>query len=238
MTSVVVVTVALLIAPPVVSGRAGPCDQFATSAPLRIERDRIGPYPAAGTLDELRTLCPTAEGTLGSGFESVWAALDLSVGELTILAGQNWLSKALFDDPGPEPRPDWDQAPSHWVVRGCGGQLPRAVSSCGTWSDLVTAFGLEGEWYAEFGPVLVRLEALPGFQIRLSVTDEVVGGIGVDQDLSRIPLDARIEEIVIVPGVQANEELLRSWSGLPGSRRSPKTQHRPMAHSWPSSCRG
>jgi hypothetical protein len=64
----------------------------------------------------------------------------------------------------------------------------------------VAAFGPEGQGYAEFGPVLVRLEALPGFQIRLSATDEVVGSIEVHQDLSRIPPDARIEEIVIVPG--------------------------------------
>jgi len=118
MTSAIILTAALLVVPPVASGGAGPCDQLGTSALLSIERDRIGPYPAAGTLNELRTLCPAAEETLGAGFESVWAALDVSVGGLTILAGQK----------------------------------------------------------------------------------EVVGSIEVHGDLSRIPLDARIEEIVIAPG--------------------------------------
>lgn len=200
MTSVVTVAVALLVVPRVLAGHPGPCDQLASPTPLSIERERIGPYPAAATLNELRALCPNAAATLGSGFESVWAALDLSIGELSILAGQNWLVKAAFDDPSPDPLPDWGQAPSHWVVVGCGARLPRGVSSCGTWSDLVAAFGLEGEGYAEFGPVLIRLDALPGYQIRLSVTDEVVGSIEVHQDMSRIPPDARIEEIVIVPG--------------------------------------
>lgn len=199
MTSVIAVTVALLLPCRVLANHLGPCDQLAGLLPLGIEREHLGPYPASATLNELRVICPNSAATLGSGFESVWAALDLSIGELSILAGQNWLVKAAFDDPSPAPLPDWDQAPSHWVVQGCGAQLPRGVSSCGTWSDLVAAFGLEGEGHTEFGPVLVRLDALPGYQIRLSVTDEVVGSIEVHQDMSRIPPDARIEEIVIVP---------------------------------------
>jgi hypothetical protein len=46
--------------------------------------------------------------------------------------------------------------------------------------------------------VLVRLDALPGFQILLDATNEVVGSIEVHQDLSRIPPSARIEEVVVV----------------------------------------
>lgn len=119
---------------------------------------------------------------------------------MTILAAQNWRYKAAFDSPEvPDPLPDWDQPPSHWVIRGCGAQLPSGVSSCATWADVVAAYGLAGEGSAEFGPVRVRLDALPGFLFLLDVTNDAVGGIELHEDLSRIPLDARIEEISIVP---------------------------------------
>jgi hypothetical protein len=197
-------TLALLLvaANPLSAGfaRNGLCDQLAVT-PLIVSSERIGPYPASATLAELRTICPSAAATLGAGFESVWAALDLGIGDLTILAGQNWRYKAAFDSPQTaDPLPEWESPASHWVIRGCGAELPSGVSSCGTWAELVAAFGLNGEGYAEFGPVLVSLEALPGFQLRLDTTDEVVGPIEVHQDLSRIPPTARIEEIVVVTG--------------------------------------
>ena len=169
--------------------------------PLVLSTERIGSYRSRATLDELRTLCPTALPTLGSGFEGVWAALDVSIGQLTILAGQNWRYKAAFDDPQtPEPVPEWEREPSHWIVRGCGAELPSSVSSCGTWADLTASFGLEGDGSAEFGPVVVHLDALPGFDFQLDVTYREAGDVEVHHDLSRIPPTARIVEIIIVPG--------------------------------------
>lgn len=196
MTSMVAAALTFLVAHPPI---AGPCDPLAGSGIISVDRDRIGPFRSVATLDDLRVVCPAAAETLGFGFETAWAAVDLSIGELTILAGQNWLSKAIVDDPSPDPTPDWSRAPSHFVLRGCGAQLPRGVSSCGRWSDVAAAFGPEGEAYVDFGPIIVRLDALPGFQIQLALPDEVVADLDLQGDLSRIPSDAPIEEIVVVP---------------------------------------
>jgi hypothetical protein len=177
---------------------AGPCDRLRPGAVVQLDGEHIGPFPAAATLDSLRRLCPGARPTLGHGFETVWAALDVSMGSLTILAGQNWLLKPSFDAPDvADPVVDWSRAPSHWIVSGCGAVLPRGVSSCGSWADLRAAFGTDGTGYAEFGPVVVNLAGLPGFQLQLDVTDETVGAIELHGDLSRIPATARISQVVI-----------------------------------------
>jgi hypothetical protein len=177
---------------------AGPCDVLRSGIALQLDLRRIGPFPAAATLDSLRRLCPSAQPTMGHGFETGWAALDLSIGGLGILAGQNWLHKPLVDAPEvPDPVVDWSRAPSHWVVRGCGALLPRGVSSCGTWADLTAAFGAVGSADASFGPVVVSLAELPGFSLELDVTDETVGSIEVHGHLTRIPPTARVVAIVI-----------------------------------------
>ncbi len=177
----------------------GPCDHLWSAAPVQIDAIRIGPFPLTASLDSLRRLCPGARPTLGHGFEAIWAALDLSVGEVSILAGQNWRLKPAFDAPAvPDPVVEWSRSPSHWVVSGCGALLPGGVSSCGTWADLVTAFGVVGTGSTEFGPLTVDLAALPGIAFQFDVTDEVVGSIDEHGDLSRIPPTARIVEITVV----------------------------------------
>jgi hypothetical protein len=196
MTPVVAAVASLLLAAP---PHAGPCDSLAGPGLLRVDRERIGPFLTAATLAELRADCPGATETLGFGFETAWAAVDLSIGEVTILAGQNWLTKAIADDPSPDPTPDWSRAPSHFVLRGCGAELPGGVSSCGSWSDLAAAHGLEGEAYAEFGPVIVRLDSLPGFEILLAIPEDVLADLDLAGDLAGIPSDATIDEIVVVP---------------------------------------
>lgn len=177
---------------------SGPCDQLQNATALPIDSMRVGPFPRTAPLDSLRRLCPAARPTLGHGFETVWAALDVGIGELRIIAGQNWLFKPAFDGPpGPDPTVDWSRPPSHWVVSGCGGMLPRGVSTCATWAELTAAFGARGRGSAEFGPVIVRLDALPGLSFQLDATDETVGSIETQEDLARIPATARIVEIVI-----------------------------------------
>jgi len=181
-------------------GTSGPCGGLTADMPVRVGTQRIGPFPTTVPLDSLRALCPRARPTLGYGFETAWAALDLGIGDLRILAAQNWLLKPLADAPDvPDPVVDWSRAPSHWVVSGCGGVLPRGVSSCATWQEVTAAYGTAGSGNAEFGPVGVRLDALPGFTMRLDVTDDVVGAIEVHGDLSRIPNDARIVELIVAP---------------------------------------
>jgi hypothetical protein len=103
------------------------------------------------------------------------------------------------DDPSPDPVPDWAREASHWIVGGCGGVLPQGVSTCATWAEVRAAYGLEGEGLADFGPVVVRLDALPGVELQLDVPEDVAAGLAVEQGLSRIPPDARIVEIVLVP---------------------------------------
>jgi hypothetical protein len=180
------------------SSAQGRCDQLARPGGLQLDETHIGPFPIAAPLDSLRRMCPEAQPTLGHGFETAWAALDLSIGDLQILAGQNWLLKMLFDAPGtPDPVPDWSRSPSHWVVSGCGAVLPRGVSSCGTWAELVAAYGAAGSGTTEFGPAVVTLAGLPGFTFHLDVTDSVVGSLEVQPDLSRVPGTARITSIII-----------------------------------------
>jgi len=178
----------------------GPCDHLQSGTPIQVTVELVGPFATDAPLDSLRQQCPDAQPALGHGFESSSAALDLSIGDLTILAVQNFRSGYDYDPADTlEPTVDWTRAPSHWILRGCGALLPRGVSSCGTWSEVVVAYGLDAYANAEFGPVVVRPTQVPGFSLYLDVTDKVVGSIEVHQDLSRIPLTARIIEVLLAP---------------------------------------
>jgi len=179
------------------------CDAAISAHPLPVSADSIGPFPVSAPLAVLRQLCPGARTTIGAGFETAWAALDLSVEGLTVLAAQNWRMRMLQDPPDTgDLGVDWERPSSHWTLRGCGAILPKGVSSCATWAELVGAFGQTGAATAEFGPVVVTLDNLPGFSFQLDATDETVGSIENHHDLSRIPGTARVVEVV-VSGVEA-----------------------------------
>jgi hypothetical protein len=129
--------------------------------------------------------CPRATPTTYQGHESTFPAIAFPFDSLTVVAFQH--ESAL----------DTSEPADAWEIRGCGGVLPKSVSTCATWAQIVAAYGASGEGSSEFGPATVRLRALPGYDLELDVTDRTVGSLEVQPDLSRIPASARLVRTIV-----------------------------------------
>ena len=149
-------------------------------SPVLLTEARIGSLATRLPLDSIRSRCPRARRTTAPSYESVWPALEVSVGELHVLAVQ--YSDSI----------DFSQPADAWWIKGCGARLPGGVSTCATWSDLTRVHGSSGSGSTEFGPANVRLDKLPGFAFELDVRDVDVGSLEVAPDLRAVPGKARI----------------------------------------------
>ena len=145
--------------------------------PLRLSHDSIGPLPAHASLEALRRLCPKATTTSVSGFEEEFPGLEFSFPSLSAVAFQK--RDTLVGA----------RAPDGWEMRGCNAVLPHGVSACASWAEVARAYGSKGSGNEDFGPVIIRLASLAGFELELDAR-EAVGG-----ELSRIPSTARIVRI-------------------------------------------
>lgn len=157
---------------------------------IEISSDAIAELPLGEPLAELARRCPDAIPTTREGFESTAPALAFPFDSLTVVAFQH--ESAL----------DMSKPADGWEVRGCGGVLPRGVSTCASWAQIVATYGDSGEGNSEFGPARIRLRALPGYDLELDVTDRTVGSLEVQPDLSRVPPGARLVRIMVAPGRQ------------------------------------
>ncbi len=149
--------------------------------PLRLSQDSVGPLPTRASLDALRRLCPNAKPTGVYGFEEEFPGLEFSFPSLWAVAFQK------------RDTLEGIHAADGWEVKGCNAVLPRGVSACATWGELARSYGSKGPGNEDFGPVIVRLDSLRGFELELDAR-EAVGG-----DLSHIPSSARIVRIRIGP---------------------------------------
>lgn len=151
---------------------------------VRLSLDSIGPLRTTATLAALARICQGTD-TTREGFESTSPAVAFRLGSVVAVAQQH------------RPSVDRSNPADVWHIDSCDAQLPRGVPLCSTWRDLVRAFGDSGTGGTEFGPAIVRLKALPGFWLELNVTDEQVGSLEVQPNLSRIPPTARVTRVMI-----------------------------------------
>lgn len=159
----------------------------APGSPVQVSPEVIGALTLGAPLGRLRMLCAAARPTTYQGFESTSPALEFPMDSLTAVAIQHGVEL------------DTSKAAEAWEVRGCGGVLPKGVSTCARWSRIVAVYGDSGAGSTEFGPARIRLRALAGFDLEFDVTDSVVGSLEVQPDLSRIPPSARLVRILISP---------------------------------------
>lgn len=155
------------------------------SKPLQVSTDSIAGLPLGEALGQLTARCPSATPTMFNGFESTAPALAFPFDSLRVIGFQHGARLDLL------------KAADAWDVTGCGGRLPRGVSTCARWSELVAVYGDSGEGNTEFGPAVIHLRALPGYALELDVTDSVVGSLETQPDLSHIPRSARLVHIRI-----------------------------------------
>lgn len=154
-------------------------------SPVAITSDSVGGLSLTAPLGVLKGRCPAASTTSYEGFETTLPALQFPFDSLTVVGFQH--GEQL----------DLSQPADAWEARGCGGRLPRGVSTCATWREIVAAYGDSGSGSTEFGPATVRLRALPGISLELDVTDSTVGSLEVQPNLNRIPAAARLLRTVI-----------------------------------------
>jgi hypothetical protein len=152
---------------------------YHSRGPLRLSRDSVGPLPAHATLAALRRMCPTATTTSVYGFEEEFPGLEFAFPSLWAVAFQK--------------RDTLDQArpADAWEVKGCNAVLPHGISACASWADVARAYGPRGSGNEDFGPLIITLATLPGFELQLDAQDAVGG------DLSHIPPTARIVRVRI-----------------------------------------
>ncbi len=147
--------------------------------PLRLSQDSVGPLPTHASLDALRRLCPNAKPTSVYGFEQEFPGLEFAFPSLWAVAFQK------------RDTLDGAHAVDGWEVRGCNAVLPRGVPACATWAELARVYGPTGSGNEDFGPVIVRLESLRGFELELDARETV------SDDLSNIPSTARVVRVRI-----------------------------------------
>jgi hypothetical protein len=127
----------------------------------------------------LRRQCPNATTTSVYSFEEEFPGLEFAFPSLWAVAFQK--QDTLVGA----------RAADGWEVKGCNAVLPRRVSACASWAELARVYGSQGSGNEDFGPVIIQLASLPGFELELDAR-EAVGG-----DLSRIPSTARLVRIRI-----------------------------------------
>ena len=153
--------------------------------PLQVSTDAIGGLPLDEPLGQLKVRCPLATPTRFNSFESTAPALAFPFDSINLIGFQHGAKLDLL-----KPAVGWE-------ITGCGGRLPRGVSTCARWSQLIAVYGDSGTGNTEFGPAVVHLRALPGYSLELNVTDSVIGSLETQSDLSRIPGNARLVRISI-----------------------------------------
>ena len=165
--------------------RARSSCQHTGSGPLQVSTDAIGGLSLDEPLGQLKMRCPLATLTRFNSFESTAPALAFPFDSVELIGFQHGGKLDLL-----KPAVGWE-------LTGCGGRLPRGVSTCARWSELIAVYGDSGRGSTEFGPAVVHLRALPGYSLELDVTDSVVGSLETQSDLSRVPGNARLVRIRI-----------------------------------------
>ena len=155
------------------------------SGPLQVSTETIGGLPLEESLRQLKVRCPLPTAARFDSFESTGPGLAFPFDSIKLIGFQHGAKLDLL-----KPAVGWE-------VTGCGARLPRGVSTCARWSELIAAYGDSGTGNTEFGPAVVHLRALPGYSFELNVTDSVVGSLETQSDLSRIPGNARLVRIRI-----------------------------------------
>ena len=153
---------------------------------IRVTEDAIGGLQLDRPLSDLKSLAQNARDTTISRFESTWPAVAFHYTDLLVVGAQHRESL------------DLSRPADAWTLIGCGGRLPKDVPLCANWQELTRAFGDAGVGSTEFGPAVVRLCGLPGFEFELDVTGNLVGALEVARDLSSVPGTARIRRVSIV----------------------------------------
>ena len=152
---------------------------------VRVTRDAIGGLQLDRPLADLRRLAANARDTTIAGFESSWPGVAFHYPDLIVVGAQH---RDTLDP---------SRAADTWTLSGCGGRLPKDVPLCANWQELTRAFGDSGVGSSEFGPAVVRLCGLPGFEFELDVSENTVGSLETAPDLSRVPSSARITRVTI-----------------------------------------
>jgi hypothetical protein len=127
----------------------------------------------------LRRQCPNATTTSVYSFEEEFPGLEFAFPSLWAVAFQK--QDTLVGA----------RAADGWEVKGCNAVLPRGVSACASWADVARVYGSKGWGNEDFGPVILRLASLPGFELELDARE------AVGRELSHIPRTARIVRIRI-----------------------------------------
>jgi len=176
-------------------GRAGSDDGKATSivqrdcspnsgAPIRVAEDSIGSLDLGASLRTLSAICPVAHDTVQYGEDNAYPAVVFPFKGLTVVASQ-YLDSLDLDKPA-----------DTWIVRGENGYLPGGVPLTASWEELRKAYGqglADGE-----GGVTVMFCTHPHMFVDLDAAEDVLPP-GLTAELSRIPGDAKIVKVVILP---------------------------------------
>lgn len=154
---------------------------------VTISSDSLGALPLWAPIGHLREACPDAQaGTYVTPVDRrELPAVRLSIGELAVSAVQY----------GTIVR---DELPAdYWVLSGPDGRLPRGLPTDASWGSLRETYaGPEGS--TESGSTRVVFSEIPQFTFVLDADPATVGSIEVTGDLSRIPADSRVVQVLIV----------------------------------------
>ncbi len=154
---------------------------------VAITAQMIAYLPLDSSLKSLRARCPAARDTVYRGIEGHPSpAILFPFHELMALAVQHRLLLSL------------DRAADIWIVSGRSGTLPSDLPLAATWNQLTRAYG-RAVGTTDIGRVIVTFCSLPNFSFVLDADPVLVGSPEVSGDLSRIPGDARIIDVDIVP---------------------------------------
>ncbi len=157
------------------------CSQDSGAA-VRISDDSIGPLPLGATMQSLRATCRAARDTVRYGESSSYPGVVFPFHGLSVVAFQYEDSLHL------------DEPADTWIVRGANGLLPNGVRTTATWAELRKAYG-PGRGGGDLG-LAVMFCTHPNLFLELDASPDSVRH-DRPTDLSRIPNNARITEILI-----------------------------------------
>jgi hypothetical protein len=156
------------------------------NGPVHISQDSVGPLPIAAPLVRLLKICSGVP-RLRQTEEHEYPALEFRLGGLTILASQTAESLSL------------NEHADTWEVTGTDGVLPMGQSLNARWETLWRTYGLAvGRTMTD--NVTVMFCKFPRMFLDLDATLQAVGPVVDQDDLRKIPPDARIVRIIISSG--------------------------------------